>query len=326
MATLKDIAAKCGVSIATVSYIMSGRADEKRISLETRSLVMKAAEELGYRYVPKPSRGGPPKIAVFWPQKHLDMLIPSFIRGMNSALCMAANPVDVNLLPFEQDFLARHQALWKKDGYDAAVIVSASMTDLEELSGRQTPNPTVLLNRKLPGYSSVTIDHEEAGKMAAVQAIERAGSDIMLVIPNANLYGAITRGRAVSETCMERGVDLSGRVIYCNNDMDDGYAVGQKLLLEKSVPGAIICVYDMTAFGIACAMNDAGVRVGKDIDVISMSTSYDKPISRIFAGLTVIDLRQTEVSNMGMNVAIDMAVHRLTEPREHVLHPQLIHR
>lgn len=109
--------------------------------------------------------------------------------------------------------------------------------------------------------------------------------------------------------------------------MDDGYAVGQKLLLEKSVPGAIICVYDMDGrSGIACAMNDAGVRVGEDIDVISMSTNYDKPISRIFAGLTVIDLRQTEVSNMGMNVAIDMAVHRLTEPREHVLHPQLIHR
>lgn len=46
MVTMKDIARKCGVSVSTVSRVLSGN---ELISPDTSRLVMKAAESLGYR-------------------------------------------------------------------------------------------------------------------------------------------------------------------------------------------------------------------------------------------------------------------------------------
>ena len=50
MATLKDIADICGVSTATVSYVLSGRGTEKRITEQTQQEIRKAAESLDYEY------------------------------------------------------------------------------------------------------------------------------------------------------------------------------------------------------------------------------------------------------------------------------------
>ncbi|PSL03583.1 LacI family transcriptional regulator [Haloactinopolyspora alba] len=45
--TSRDVAARAGVSVATVSYVMNGRTD-RRIPAETRERVLEAAEELAY--------------------------------------------------------------------------------------------------------------------------------------------------------------------------------------------------------------------------------------------------------------------------------------
>ena len=45
MATLKDVAKRAGVSIATVSCCLSGA---KNVRVETKLRVMEAVEELGY--------------------------------------------------------------------------------------------------------------------------------------------------------------------------------------------------------------------------------------------------------------------------------------
>lgn len=49
MATLSEIAEKCGVSTATVSYVLSGKGEEKRISPAMQELVRTTAEQLGYK-------------------------------------------------------------------------------------------------------------------------------------------------------------------------------------------------------------------------------------------------------------------------------------
>ena len=43
--TIKDVSAKCGLSISTVSKAFNNYAD---ISLETRELVQRTAREIGY--------------------------------------------------------------------------------------------------------------------------------------------------------------------------------------------------------------------------------------------------------------------------------------
>ena len=324
MATFKDIAERCNTSTATVSYVLSGRAEERRISPATRESILAAAKELGYNYTPKAKKNSPAKIAVFWPQKHLDMLMPSFVEGMNAALFMATSDVEASIHPYERGLIRSQKALWTPGSFASALVMSANDADLETLAREPALIPTVLINRSLPGYMSVSIDHEEAGRMAAEYAMEHGGDDIAIVMPIAKMRGAVDRAAAAIDACRRKGYDISHNVLHCNNDVDDGYFLAQRMIMNNSVRKVILCIYDIVALGIISALTEAGIKVGEEVKVISMSTSYSRLFSRLYPSMTMIDIRQTEVASLGMNLAIDAAVNARKDPRSIVLHPQFI--
>ena len=322
MATMKDIAAICETSIATVSYVLSGRGDERRISAAMQERVVKTADELGYDMTARLRKNRRPIVAVYWAQQ-LNSMLPSFIVGMNTALSVAPVNVDVSIRPFEAGRLSEQRTLWMPGRAGTSVIVSASKEDLEMLKERRTTYPAVLLNRSVPGYPSVSIDEDEAGQMAVEHAIACAGNDVILVVPDKWLLGAQYRRRSIQETCARCGLSL--RASYpCGIEIDDGYALGQKLLLDGMVSRAIICVYDTVAIGLEQAFREAGLQPGRDVELITMSMSYNSTNTRLYQSMTVVDLRQVEVSIRGINMAIELASRGGKDRRQIVIHPALI--
>ena len=93
MATLSEIAEKCGVSTATVSYVLSGKGEEKRISPAMQELVRTTAEQLGYKQrtagVSAPAQT---RVAVFWPQRSIETTLLSVINGVNTAAALTRSP------------------------------------------------------------------------------------------------------------------------------------------------------------------------------------------------------------------------------------------
>ena len=77
MATLKDIADICGVSTATVSYVLSGRGTEKRITEQTQQEIRKAAESLDYEYKGRNKAVLKYRVTVYFPLSGLKMLLPT---------------------------------------------------------------------------------------------------------------------------------------------------------------------------------------------------------------------------------------------------------
>ena len=49
MATIKDVAKSAGVSVTTVSIIINGKSEERKISAATQERVQDAMRELGYQ-------------------------------------------------------------------------------------------------------------------------------------------------------------------------------------------------------------------------------------------------------------------------------------
>ena len=78
MSTLKDIAEKCGTSVATVSYVLSGRGSEKRISPEMQAYVLSAAEQLDYVRKGRSRTALTNRVTVYFPLSDLRMLLPTF--------------------------------------------------------------------------------------------------------------------------------------------------------------------------------------------------------------------------------------------------------
>lgn len=325
MPTIYDIAKFCNVSAATVSYVLNGRGNERRISGETQKKIQKAASVLGYskgRIV----RTDHPIIAVYWLQRHLEMTMPSLISGINDALSAEISPVDIVINPYEQGHLSSQENLWRAGSYDAAIIVAAGTDDLDYLVNHPTQIPTVLLNRELSGYSSVTIDHIEAGELAAQQAMIKGGSDLALVLNPSALYGLNYRGEAILRICREHGVDLQGNLFYCENQIDNGYELGWEMIRKNQLHKVIICIYDMVGLGIMSALNEAGIPIGEDVQVIATSSGLSRLFARSTPPMTVVDLKMEEVSQRSVKMAIDLADGRLAGPQNIIVHPTIIYR
>ena len=92
MATLKDIADICGVSTATVSYVLSGRGTEKRITEQTQQEIRKAAESLDYEYKGRNKAVLKYRVTVYFPLSGLKMLLPTFLDA-STASWMRKTPI-----------------------------------------------------------------------------------------------------------------------------------------------------------------------------------------------------------------------------------------
>lgn len=326
VATLSDIAKKCGTSTATVSYVLSGQGERRRISPAMQEQIKAAAEELHYNQRPSTIKKTAPRIALFWPDKNLETTIANVVNGVNAALLFESSPVELSIVPFGFNSLISQASLWSTKTYDAAVILSPNAADMEALDQRRTKIPTVLINRRLDGYSSVTTDYGEVGRLSAEQAIAKAGDNIVLVHNTSPHMGMNQRSKAIYSTCKSYGVHIDEKILYCSNSIDEAYELGVRLIRMGNIPRMIVCIYDTVAFGLIRAFNEAGIAVGRDVEVLTTSTSTPQFFARATPSITVVDLKLAEISQRAVRLAIDLVTHRIDEPKSIVITPEMIYR
>ena len=326
MATLSEVAEKCGVSTATVSYVMSGKGEEKRISPAMQERIRAAAESLGYKRASSSAAPKKPRIAVFWPQRSIETTLLSVINGINTAIYFEPMPVNISICPYESNHLADQPMLWDTKDFDAALVASANTEDLSALRARPTKIPTVIVNRSVPGYPCVTVDHAEAGHIAAVHSVCKGGDNVGLVINPNSYMGMDLRANAFFKTCRDYGVDISANVFYCENTIDAGYELGVEMIRENRVPKVITCIYDIVSFGMLRALVEAGLNVGDEVQLLATGTSLSSFFSRCTPPMTMVEMHLEEVAQRAMHVAVELAAHRIGMDTEIVLHPTMIYR
>lgn len=325
MPTLKDIAALCGTTTATVSYVLSGRGDEKRISPATQQKIRQAADEL--EYTPKMRTRDTLKyrVVVYFPLNDLNMLMPTFMEGLNSALNSEQALVDIILRPYEQDKLHLQYDLWTPTPNSAAIIISPGGIDLADITDTPVAIPLVLINRTHPNYASVSFDQLESGRLAAKHAIKKGGSDILLV-SFSSLFGTTLRANAFVDTCRVSGINMENRVLYADTSINGGYELGLKLLREKRLAKVITCTYDMTALGLSSALSAAGVRIGRDVQIIATSSGNGEIFAHAVPPMTVVDLRFKDACHTAVRLAMGVALGRTTYPQDVSIRPTIIYR
>lgn len=85
MATIKDVAKQAGVSVTTVSIIINGKSEERKISTATQQRVAEAMRDLGYQPNLSARRlrsqeNERPVIAFFWPLDYRVNILASFLN------------------------------------------------------------------------------------------------------------------------------------------------------------------------------------------------------------------------------------------------------
>lgn len=333
MVTVYDIARSCGVSVSTVSYVLSGQGEKRRISPDTQARVRAAAAEMGY--VPRRRRPaapasvpeGPatPVIAVYWPRRDFEMCMPPLTQGLNNALAAASVPVNISIRPYDQGYIGTLLQS-RAPACDAMLFVAGQQADLAWLESHPPAVPSVLFNRDLPGYSSVSVDHTEAARLAAEHAVRCGGTDVTIVMNTVDYYGLTSRSEHMAEILRSHGWEAAGHTRYCANRIDDGYELGWELVRTERLTRVILCAYDMVGLGILSALHEAGIGVGGDVQVLAVSTGPQRLFARSCPPMTVVDLRTREIMERCLALAIDHAAGHLAEPRHLIVQPEMVYR
>lgn len=282
-ATIRDVAARAGVSVATVSRVLNGK---EVVRAETTALVLKAARSL--RYVPNTaarslSSRRSQTVGIVLPEVHGEFF-SEVIRGIDVAA--------------------------RREGYH--LLVSGSHSDVEEMlevidamRGRvdgmvvmapdvevgQLPDgiPLVLLNSADERHDAITIDNCGGARTMMRHLLSLGHERIAFITgPSQNAdarerlrgYRQAMRGRP---RCEARG----------NFTEASGYSAARRIAAMKPRPTAIFAANDSMAIGALGALAEAGVRVPEDVSVAGFD---DIPIARYVAPpLTTVGLDIAEL-------------------------------
>lgn len=311
MATIYDIAKLSETSAATVSYVLNGRGNEKRISRPTQERILGVAERLNYRpnimarQLKSASSAGL-RIAAFWPDFYFEQPMVSAMRAINNVSHMSLENIEVSVHFFTPD---RLEEVWDRlspAGYNGVLLAGASLKDLDHIAGRPCAVPIVLVNRHYEGIPSVSIDHAEAGRMACDLAFERGGDSICTVWDTRFHVATNLRRRAFTARAEELGLDLTGGQFTCEGSSDDGYELGVSMVQKKQLRRVLYCNNESIARGLSAAFNESGIKLGKELLFFTANNGPDSFCRYMTPPLTVINLRIREVVENALKLCISL--------------------
>jgi DNA-binding LacI/PurR family transcriptional regulator len=330
--TIKDVARRAGVSIATVSYVFNESAP---ISEGTRTRVLKAAAKLGYRpnAIARGLRSRESRtIGYSWHQFPPDRWHPILDRFLYS-MAEVAEAEGYHILTFTQatagDPWRPYEELILTNRVDGFVLSDTNEDDVRVRYLLESGFPFVAFGRANEDWDFPYVDVDgAAGVRQGVAHLLSLGHERIGFIgwPETSLVGHY-RYQGYVTALQEAGMSYDPAwIIRTEHSEGAGRGAMRRLLdLASDVrPTAVVAVSDLMAIGAMNAIYEAGLRPGTDVAVVGFD---DIPTAQ-YLRPPLTTLRQP-ISEVGERV-VDMLLKRiqgeeLTE-RTVLLAPRLIER
>ncbi|GGA71515.1 LacI family DNA-binding transcriptional regulator [Ornithinibacillus halotolerans] len=307
MATIKDVAAKAGVSVSVVSKAFNNYAD---VNEKTRQRIFAVAEELNYS----------PNIVA----KNLSSKKQRTI-GLISSGVLNNNEKDTNAFDI---FKGVYTAL-EETQYELSIFLIDSQKQKQKsyaqfcrerniggtiLQGMRTDDPYFkeLIDTKLPVVyvdiitglenkliGSVSIDNRKASFEIASHLLERNHRDIVIMAGTKETFVNMERIKGVEEAFYSYGLELTNSsVLFANFSEEEAYLLA-KDYLKKKRPTAFLCFSDLMAFGVIRAVTEAGLSIPEDVSV----TGFDNLVFSNYSNPKLTTVQQDFVE-IGRQAAI----------------------
>jgi len=307
LVTVHDVAARSGVSIATVSRTLR---EPHRVSEDTRDRVLAAVRALDYRPNRAASslrRGRTGVIA---------LVVPDIVNPYFSSLTKGAQGLSrergYGLVVVDTAELAEVEAeeiAALRSQIDGIILASSRLPD-ERLAEIASTTTCVLINRDLTEHGvtapTVTID-ERAGADAAVGHLYELGHRrIAYVGGPARSWSQGRRALGIRECAAElEGVTLH-EVGSFAPDVDGGRAAAAQALAGD--PTAVIAYNDLVALGLLARWSETGVRVPDDVSLMGFDNTFVAELSS--PRLTSVGADLKEFGEQAVELLLERIDHR----------------
>jgi len=273
--TIKDIAKKAGVSIATVSFVIN---KTKPISLETKSRVLRTIKSLDY-HPSKSARslvtGKTGNIGFILTDDHFLRTEPFYTKIFLGTEFEARNEGYYILLKtIKTDFnntdsLPRFILNKNVDG----IIIAGKIPNIL-ISRISTYNiPTIFIDFVPPGnnYPLVLIDNIEGGLLATNHLINLGHKNIAFVSGDINHPSLSDRLKGYKQALENAKIPVKNNLIITNTnypDRQNGFNSAKKLFTNNKAVTAVFASNDATAIGIMHYLKEKKIKIPKDVSVI----------------------------------------------------------
>lgn len=289
MATIKDVAARAGVSFTTVSHVINST---RNVSSDVRERVELAITELGYR---------PNRVArSLRKQETLTVGVINsvnndpyfaevlsgieracFAAGYNVILCHTepgscyeiADPENPCHLETSLKKELDNMEMLLEKGVDGIITHSLMNEDkLLDFLGDDMP-PIVFLHqyRDGLGMDAMCTDDYQGGMLAAEHLLGLGHTRIGLVSGYSGQTHTVRfREQGWRDALLKKGlIPEPAWVIETGYDPESGYRAAKRILGHPSRPTGLVCYCDTQAIGVIRAALDIGVVIPRDLSLIS---------------------------------------------------------
>jgi LacI family transcriptional regulator len=275
MPTILDVAAKAGVSTATVSRVLSGSPSPVRPA--TRERVLEAARQLAYK--PNPvARGLCGKSTNTVGVIVSDIGNPFYadvIKGIEDAGLPEGYSLFVGNTNFD---LVRGESVLRSmvdHRVDGLILLFSRATD-PLLALLDEHNICVSIVDRDPalthqGAIAISVDYEPGIRAAVHRLLELGHRDFAHVTGPRNLHTTHLRREAFLQALAERGIERS-RVQIVEGDYrtGGGEAAARRLFSRHLSPTAIFAANDLMAIGLAAEIKRRGMRIPEDVSILGL--------------------------------------------------------
>jgi len=318
MPTVKDVAKRAGVSVATVSRVLN---NSNKVSEETRQRVLKAIEELGFKpnLLARNFRKDKSNLILVILPTIANAYFARVVKGVEDTarkygygilLCTTGNSPEV---------ASEYLKLIERKQVDGAIIASAKIDKYAVLEVDPKKIVQACEFYQFLDTSCVLIDHKKAFFDIVDYLIKKGKKNILCAIGNEGIPSEDERREGYRQALEKNGIEFKEEnVIRCSYGWAEIYERLKVLFCTRKYD-AVACSSDLMAVGAIKAAKAFGLKIPDEFAV----TGFDNVmISRIYEpSITTVAQPMYDIGEKAAEILINSLENQNAFSKEKVILP-----
>jgi DNA-binding LacI/PurR family transcriptional regulator len=322
--TLRTLANQLGLSLTTVSVVVSDSPAAQAIPLATRKRILAAASELHYR----------PNYFARSLRKKRSMSVGVLVSEMSEGyFTLVMNGVEEYLIAakyfyllashyWQPALLEEYPKMLLERSVDGLLLVNTP-------TPMRVPVPIVSISghQNVAGVTNIQLNHKQAARLAIKHLADLGHRRVAFMKGQEQTIDTDFRWQEIVETARACGMELDPELLIKLTENSWSPALGygpMKALLGRTRDfTALFAFNDIAAFGAIRALHEAGLRVPDDVSVIGFDDVLSAPFS--IPSLTTIRQPLRAMGKAGAECLLNRINHpKARHPQQVIMQPELV--
>lgn len=322
--TMRDVAARAGVSIATVSHVVN---KTRHVNQQTRDAVLNVIEELGYMAASPSLRKDTTGLIGLIIADIREDFYTEIVKAAETTACESG--YSLILCDAEDDeqkelFYIRMLLQQNVQGIILAPINHASPPALL----KEAELPVVLIDRcyQQQNYDFIGINNFMAGREATLHLKRHGANRVGFIGYDDSVYTIQQRILGYLDAIETGGFHLEPQVLRLKYHQDRSTSKIATMVREHRLDG-LVCGTSHACYETISALREHDIRIQEDIDIITFDEN--KWFDYLSFPLSVVRQPTTEIGTLAVEFIINKLrnpVRQKREPRRLLLDFEIIHR